>query len=77
MTPHPVLPCRNHGSHFEKHKAAFEEGAARDDAVIEDEEGREGGEGSSRSPDGEKGSRPTSVGEDELRGGEKGSVHHV
>jgi len=30
------LPLRNHGSHFEAHKAAFEEGAARDDAMIED-----------------------------------------
>jgi SHS family lactate transporter-like MFS transporter len=27
---------RNHGSHFENHKTAFEEGAARDDAMIED-----------------------------------------
>jgi SHS family lactate transporter-like MFS transporter len=29
---------RNHGSHFEKHKAAFEEGAGRDDAMMEDVE---------------------------------------
>jgi len=27
----------NHGSHFEKHKAAFEEGAAQDDALIEED----------------------------------------
>jgi len=28
---------RNHGSHFEAHKTAFEEGAARDDdAIIEE-----------------------------------------
>jgi len=32
-----ILGPENHGSHFEKHKPAFEEGAARDDAVIEDE----------------------------------------
>ena len=30
------LFLRNHGSHFEAHKTAFEEGAARDDAMIED-----------------------------------------
>lgn len=29
---------RNHGSHFEKHKVAFEEGAARDDAFIEEDD---------------------------------------
>jgi hypothetical protein len=28
---------RNLGSHFEKHKAAFEEGAADDDAILEDD----------------------------------------
>ncbi len=28
---------RNHGSHFHKHKTAFEEGAAADDAVFDDE----------------------------------------
>ena len=31
------LPCRNHGSHFEKHRTAFEEGGGRDDAILEDE----------------------------------------
>ncbi|KZV66848.1 MFS general substrate transporter [Peniophora sp. CONT] len=30
-----ILGPEAHGSHFEKHKAAFEEGAGRDDAVIE------------------------------------------
>lgn len=30
--------CRHHGSHFEKHKTAFEEGGGDDDAYIEDEE---------------------------------------
>jgi hypothetical protein len=29
--------ARNHGSHFEKHKAAFVEGAAQGDAVLEEE----------------------------------------
>lgn len=28
---------RNHGSRFEKHKAAYEEGAAADDAVFDDD----------------------------------------
>lgn len=27
--------CRNHGSHFEKHKVAFEEGGGLDDAMAE------------------------------------------
>jgi hypothetical protein len=31
------LKNRNHGSHFEKHRAAFKEGAADDDAILEDE----------------------------------------
>lgn len=31
------LTLRNHGSHFEKHKAAFEEGAGMADAVMEEE----------------------------------------
>jgi len=31
-----IIGPENHGSHFEAHKAAFEEGAARDDALIED-----------------------------------------
>lgn len=30
-----IIGPENHGSHFEKHKAAFIEGAAQDDAVIE------------------------------------------
>ena len=29
---------RNHASHFEQHKTAFEEGGGRDDAVMEDED---------------------------------------
>jgi SHS family lactate transporter-like MFS transporter len=28
---------RNHGSHFERHRAAFDEGGGRDDAYIDDE----------------------------------------
>jgi SHS family lactate transporter-like MFS transporter len=32
VTPLP----RNHGSNFEQHKTAFEEGAGKDDAMIED-----------------------------------------
>lgn len=28
---------RNHGSQFEKHKVAFEEGGGNDDALLEDE----------------------------------------
>lgn len=36
---------RNHGSHFEKHKPAFDRGAAGDDAVLEDV-GEGEGEGS-------------------------------
>ena len=30
----PPFLIRNHGSHFEAHKTAFEEGAAQDDAVV-------------------------------------------
>jgi len=36
-----IIGPENHGSHFEKHKAAFEEGAARDDALIEGEDSAE------------------------------------
>ncbi|KAF8889876.1 carboxylic acid transporter protein [Infundibulicybe gibba] len=32
-----IIGPENHGSHFEKHKTAFEEGAARDDALTEDD----------------------------------------
>lgn len=62
---------RNHGSHFEQAKAAFEEGAAKDEAIIEKEFSRsdmnleEGGVGN------EKGSverRETVDGEDVKRG---------
>lgn len=31
------LTVRNHGSRFEKHKTAFEEGAATGDAVVQEE----------------------------------------
>lgn len=31
-----IVGPENHGSHFEQHKPAFEEGAARDDAVLQD-----------------------------------------
>lgn len=43
---------RNHGSHFENHKAAFEKGAADDDAMFDDElssPNEKSGEDSSRS----------------------------
>jgi len=33
-----IIGPENHGSHFEKHKTAFEEGGGRDDAFIEDDE---------------------------------------
>ncbi|KAF8632045.1 hypothetical protein AX15_002086 [Amanita polypyramis BW_CC] len=33
-----ILGPENHGSHFEQHKAAFEEGAGRDDAIQEEAE---------------------------------------
>jgi MFS transporter, SHS family, lactate transporter len=29
--------CRNHGSHFEKHKTAIEEGGGRDEIAVEEE----------------------------------------
>ncbi|KAF8889877.1 major facilitator superfamily domain-containing protein [Infundibulicybe gibba] len=32
-----IIGPENHGSHFEKHKTAFEEGVARDDALTEDD----------------------------------------
>jgi len=32
-----IIGPENHGSQFEKHKTAFEEGAARDDALMEEE----------------------------------------
>ncbi|KAF8632040.1 hypothetical protein AX15_002084 [Amanita polypyramis BW_CC] len=32
-----ILGPENHGSHFEKHKTAFEEGAGRDDAIVQEE----------------------------------------
>ncbi|OJA19521.1 hypothetical protein AZE42_03201 [Rhizopogon vesiculosus] len=31
-----IVGPENHGSHFEKHKAAFEEGGGRDDAIVDD-----------------------------------------
>lgn len=33
--------CRHHGSHFEKAKAGFEEGAANDEPVVNDSVGEE------------------------------------
>ncbi|KIJ54140.1 hypothetical protein M422DRAFT_221672 [Sphaerobolus stellatus SS14] len=48
------LGPENHSSHFEKHRVAFEEGAARDDAYIDDENR-------------EVSSRDSSVGTDEKR----------
>ena len=48
-----IIGPENYGSHFEKHKTAFEEGGGRDE--LEDE-GVEGGEGGSS-----ENSRPTSV----------------
>lgn len=47
-----IIGPENYGSHFEKHKTAFEEGAGRDE--LEDDV-----EGANASP--ESGSRPTSV----------------
>ena len=44
-----IIGPEKHGSHFEKHKAAFEEGGGRDDATVEDDEG-----GPAVGPDGEK-----------------------
>jgi len=42
----------NHGSHFERHKAAFEEGAGADDAILDDEvEGKQSVEGGSSRED--------------------------
>ena len=32
----PPFLIRNHGSHFEAHKTAFEEGATQDDAVVDE-----------------------------------------
>jgi MFS transporter, SHS family, lactate transporter len=31
------ITCRNHGAHFENHRVAFEEGAGKDDAVIDED----------------------------------------
>lgn len=62
-----TLCGRNHSSHFEKHKAAFEEGAARDDAVYDED-------GNARDVDGSP--RSASI-EDEKKGSvEKRSVDH-
>ncbi|EPQ50135.1 MFS general substrate transporter [Gloeophyllum trabeum ATCC 11539] len=33
-----IIGPENHGSHFEKHKAAFEEGAGRDEAIADDDD---------------------------------------
>ncbi|KAG7439633.1 MFS general substrate transporter [Guyanagaster necrorhizus] len=33
-----ILGPENHGSHFEKHKTAFEEGGGEDDAVVDDDD---------------------------------------
>jgi len=38
IPPFSFSSSRNHGSHFEKHRAAFLEGAANDDAVIDDDD---------------------------------------
>ncbi|KAG5643731.1 hypothetical protein DXG03_009721 [Asterophora parasitica] len=48
-----IIGPENHGSHFEKHKTAFEKGAAQDNAVVEKD-----------APSNEE-SRPTSILEDE------------
>ncbi|RDB21642.1 Carboxylic acid transporter [Hypsizygus marmoreus] len=60
-----IIGPEKHGSHFEKHKAAFEEGAARDDAIIEEDVE------AVDSHDEKDGSRPVSL-EDETK--EKQSV---
>lgn len=36
-----VSPDRHHSSHFEQHKAAFEEGGGQDDAVMENPDAAE------------------------------------
>ncbi|KAF8074168.1 MFS general substrate transporter [Lyophyllum atratum] len=56
-----IIGPEKHGSRFEKHKTAFEEGAARDDAVMEEDVHSS-----------QEGSRPTSLNEKE-----KPSVEHV
>lgn len=50
--------CRKHGAHFEKNKTAFEEGAGRDEAIL-DEDGNE----IHQTPQSD--SRPTSMNEKE------------
>ncbi|KAJ8518320.1 hypothetical protein ONZ45_g4591 [Pleurotus djamor] len=37
-----IIGPENHGSHFEKHKTAFEEGGGRDEAFVEDAESKDG-----------------------------------
>lgn len=51
---------RNHGSHFEKYKPAFEEGAGRDEALPEGEGEMDEGEVSEKGAQ-PAGSRPTSI----------------
>ncbi|KAF8526756.1 MFS general substrate transporter [Gautieria morchelliformis] len=43
-----ILGPENHGSHFEKHRVAFEEGGGQDDAYVEDEPGSPSPAGSVR-----------------------------
>ncbi|THU78054.1 MFS general substrate transporter, partial [Dendrothele bispora CBS 962.96] len=50
-----VLGPENHGSHFEKHRAAFEEGGGEDDAYIQ-EDGTNAGPSTMRARDEESGS---------------------
>jgi len=55
----------NHSSHFEKHRVAFEEGAARDDAYVE--EGDMNEKEIDHDESGTPGSRPSSVRTDEKK----------
>ena len=52
LTPFPLTFLRNHGSHFEKHKTAFEEGGGADDAILDDESERVSADEKGRGVDG-------------------------
>ncbi|KAF8876383.1 major facilitator superfamily domain-containing protein [Infundibulicybe gibba] len=65
-----IIGPEKHGSHFEKHKTAFEEGAARDDALIEDDLVAAGGVPREKDEESRSGS------EDVSEHREKGSIEH-
>ncbi|TDL17206.1 MFS general substrate transporter [Rickenella mellea] len=60
-----IIGPENHGAHFEKHKAAFEEGGGDDDAFIDGNETKETKERNRDSHGSGSDSRPTSVQLDE------------